>query len=161
MVVFSSPKYCTCKKSKKKSKERKISRNRIRISEGKEIPDIDMGFLESFQLQSKISLSIREKFILNSFKNKYLYYAIDDITDFCKFNKKERTNLFEILYAPILFVHNNHFINFFDIWIGDIYIHKISKSNKFFKESFKNCYSITLTIFYSTSEPKKEPEPLW
>lgn len=161
MVVFSSTEYCRCKKSNKKSNKRNISRNRIRLSEEKRVLEIDVDFSESFQIQCQTSLSIREKFILNSFKNKYLYYAIDDIIDFCKFNKKERRNLFEILYAPILFVHNNRFINFFDIWIDDISIHKISKSNKFFKEAFKNCYSITITIIYNKSEQKKESEPLW
>jgi hypothetical protein len=64
------------------------------------------------------------KFILNSFQNKYLYYAIDDILYSLKSNPIERDNLLGILYSPVLSLQNNFSINFFDIWIREIYIMK-------------------------------------
>jgi hypothetical protein len=71
------------------------------------------------------------KIILNSFQNKYIYYAIDDILYLFKSNPIERDNLLAILYSPVLSLQNNFSINFFDIWIHEIYINEISKVNKF------------------------------
>jgi hypothetical protein len=72
-----------------------------------------------------------QKFILNSFQNKYIYYAIDDILYLLKSNPIERDNLLAILYSPVLSLQNNFSINFFDIWIREVYIDEISKVNKF------------------------------
>jgi hypothetical protein len=68
-----------------------------------------------------------QKFILNSFQNKYIYYAIDDILYTLKSNPIERDNLLAILYSPVLSLQNNFSVNFFDIWIREIYIEEISK----------------------------------
>jgi hypothetical protein len=47
-------------------------------------------------------LSSTAKFILNSFQNKYIYYAIDDILYLLKSDPIERDSLLAILYSPIL-----------------------------------------------------------
>jgi hypothetical protein len=62
---------------------------------------------------------------------KYLYYAIDDILYLLKANPIERDNLLAILYSPIISLQNNLSINFFDIWINEIYINETPKINKF------------------------------
>jgi hypothetical protein len=43
----------------------------------------------------------------------------------------ERDNLLAIIYSPVLYLQNNFSIDFFDIWIDEIYIHQESKVNKF------------------------------
>ena len=55
------------------------------------------------------NLSSTAKFILNSFQNKYIYYAIDDILYSLKSNPIERDNLLAILYSPILFITKQFF----------------------------------------------------
>ena len=115
-----------------------------------------------FQIRYEKKLSSKAKFILNSFQNKYLYYAIDDILYLFKLKPGERTNLLEILYSPILSLHNNFSINFFDIWIHEIYIDELSKSNKFLKKSTSKQFSyITIKFFYKTKTPVKKQESLW
>ena len=84
-----------------------------------------------FQIKYEKKLSSTAKAILNSFQNKYIYYAIDDILYLLKTNTIERNNLLALLYSPILSLQNNFSINFFDIWIREVYIEEPIKPNKF------------------------------
>ena len=117
-----------------------------------------------FQIKCEKKLSSIAKLILNSFQNKYIYYAIDDILYLFQLNPTERNNLLAILYAPVLSLHNSSSINFFDIWINQIYINEGSKVNKFLKNDCYNLktYSyITIKFLYKKGVPVKKVEPLW
>ena len=119
---------------------------------------------KTFQFKYAKKLSFIAKFILNSFRNKYIYYAIDDILYLLKGNSIERDNLLAILYSPILSLQNNFSINFFDIWIREVYIEEISKVNKFLTNDFQNLEQfsyITIKLFYKTRVPVKKQESLW
>ena len=118
----------------------------------------------TFQLKYQKNLSITAKFILNNFQNKYIYYAIDDILYLLKSKPIERDNLLAILYSPILSLQNNFSVNFFDIWIREVYIDEISKTNKFLKNDSKNLKQfncITIKFFYKTRVPVKKQESFW
>ena len=55
-------------------------------------------------------------------------------------------------------------IDFFDIWIDEIYIHQESKVNKFLAKDISNLEPfsyITIKFLYTTKLPVKKPEPLW
>ena len=119
---------------------------------------------KTFQIKYEKKLSSIAKFILTSFRNKYLYYAIDDILYGLKSNSIERSNLLAILYSPVLSLHNNLSINFFDIWIQEIHINEVSKVNKFLINDSNNLEQfsyITIKLFYKTREPTKKQESLW
>jgi hypothetical protein len=119
---------------------------------------------KTFQIEYHKNLSSTAIFILNSFQNKYIYYAIDDILYSLKSNPIERDNLLAILYSPILSLQNDFLINFFDIWIRDIYIYEISKTNKFLKQDSDNVKKvnyITIKLFYKTRVSIKKQESLW
>lgn len=119
---------------------------------------------KSFQFKYEKKLSFIAKFILNSFRNKYIYYAIDDIIYLLNSNPVERDNLLSILYSPILSLQNSFYINFFDIWIHEIYIKKISKNNPFFNQDYQNFESsnyIIIKFIYKTSLPAKVKQTLW
>lgn len=121
-------------------------------------------FSKTFQIKSTKNLSVTAKFILNSFQNKYIYYAINDILYQLTLTLEERDYLLEILYSPIISLQNNRFVSFFDIWINEIYIDKLLKSNRFL--SSKNAvlpteYIITVKVFYTVGEPVQKKEPLW
>jgi hypothetical protein len=119
---------------------------------------------KTFQIKSYDQLSFTGKFVLNSFQNKYLYYAIDDILYTFKASPMERDHLLEILYSPVLSLQNNFSVNFFDIWIREVYIEEISKPNKFLSpdsEVFTKVTQITIQFFYKTKMPGKKKESLW
>lgn len=119
---------------------------------------------KTFTIKYNKNLSNTAKLILNNFQNKYLYYAIDDILYLLNFDLVERENLLTLLYLPIISLQNNFSVNFFDIWIHDVYINEISKSNRFLKKKSKilaKFNSITINFFYKTRTPIKKQESLW
>ena len=119
---------------------------------------------KTFQIKYEKKLSTVAKLVLNSFNKKYIYYAIDDILYSFQANPYERDNLLAIIYSPILSLQNNFSINFFDIWIDEIYIHKVPKVNKFLKNdslNFEQCSYITMKLWYKPGIPYKKPDPLW
>jgi len=119
---------------------------------------------KTFQIRYEKKLSSVAKLILNSFQKKYIYYAIDDILYSFQSNSTERENLLAILYSPVLSLQNNFSIDFFKIWIDEIYIQEISKVNKFLKNNSSNSqqYSyITIKLFYEMPKLPKKKEYLW
>jgi hypothetical protein len=119
---------------------------------------------QTFQIKYERKLSSTAKAILNSFQNKYIYYAIDDILYLLKANPIELNNLLALLYSPILSLQNNFSINFFDIWIREVYIEEITKTNKFLTNESQTSEPfsyITIKLFYKTRVPVKKQESLW
>ena len=153
---------CRCNEDFSVTKKRKSP---IR-SEGKPLqyPKSNEITSKTFQIKYQGKLSLTSKFILNSFQNKYIYYAIDDILYTLKFSPIERESLLTILYSPIISLQNNFSVNFFDIWIRQIYIEEISKTNKFLIDDLKTLDQftyITIQFFYKTRVPVKKQESLW
>lgn len=153
---------CKCNEEFSITKKRKSNSR----SEGKpfQYPKPNEVTSKTFQIEYHENLSLTAKAILNSFHNKYIYYAIDDILYSLKANVSERENVLAILYSAALSLQNNLSVNFFDIWIRDIYIDEISRSNKFLKQKAKstnaiNC--ITIRFFYKTKISVKKQDSLW
>ena len=120
--------------------------------------------IKTFQIKYEKKLSLVAKCILNSFQNKYLYYAIDDILYLLKRNLIEQENLLNILYSAVLALQNNLSINFFDIWIYEIYINEAKTKNKFLVQTIsdsKPISYITIKLLYKTKVPIKKHESLW
>ena len=101
---------CKCKEEFSITKKRKSSTR----SEGKPLqyPDLNEITSKTFKIKYDHKISSVAKSLLNSFRNKYLYYAIDDILYLLKSNPTEQENLLTILYSPVLSIHNNFSINF-------------------------------------------------
>jgi len=155
-------KRCKCNKKFVVTKKRKS----ITRSEGKvfQYPKPNEIISKTFQIKYERKLSSTAKLLLNSFQNKYIYYAIDDILYSFKLNSIERQTLLTILYSPIISLQNNFSVNFFDIWIREIYIDEISKSNKFLKtnsQTSKQFSYVIIKFFYKTNMPIKKRESLW
>jgi len=154
---------CKCNEEFSITKKRKSTTR----SEGKALQYPKHSEITSkiFQIEYHEHLSLKAKFLLNSFYNKYIYYAIDDILYSLRSNASERDNLLAVLYSPILSLQNDFLVNFFDIWIRDISINEISKSNKFLKkqesENLEKVNLITIKLFYKTRVPIKKQESLW
>jgi hypothetical protein len=151
--------HCRCKEEFSITKKRKVGTRR----ESKPFyPNSNES--KTFQIKYERKLSSIAKLLLNSFQNKYLYHAIDDILYLLKSNRIERDNLLAILYSPVLSLQNNLSINFFDIWIHEIYISDIAKVNKFLTKNDPNFESfsyITIKLLYKTKIPIKKEKLLW
>lgn len=153
---------CRCNEDVSITKKRKSPTR----SEGKPLqyPKSSEIISKTFQIKFQNKLSLTSKFILNSFQNKYIYYAMDDILYTLKSSPVERNNLLAILYSPILSLQNNFSVNFFDIWIRQVYIEEISKTNKFLNKNSQRLDHftyITIEFFYKTRVPVKKQESLW
>lgn len=119
---------------------------------------------KTFYIKYERKLSTVDKIILNSFQNKYLYHAIDDILYSLKSKPFEQNNLLAIIYSPVLSLQNKFSIDFFDIWIDEIYINEVSKANKFLTNDHQNFQPfsyITLKLLYTMKLPTKKPESFW
>ena len=153
---------CRCNEEFSITKKRKSPTR----SEGKPLqyPKLDEITSKSFQIKYANKLSLTAKFLLNSFQNKYIYYAIDDILYTLKSSQSERDKILAILYSPIISLQNNFSVNFFDIWIRDIYIEEVSKTNKFLSNDSQGLSQftyITIQFFYKTKIPIRKQESLW
>jgi hypothetical protein len=159
------PKSMSKKAKEEFSKKKKLeSKKNNRKRRALKYPDLNNSIFTTFQIKYEKKLSSIAKFILNSFQKKYFYYAIDDILYLLKSNPIEQNNLLTILYSPVLSLHNNLCVNFFDIWIDQIYINEKSKVNKFLNNDFQNLEEftyITITLWYVTRIPIKQKKPLW
>ena len=153
-------KRCRCKEKISRTPKKKLS---VR-SEGRRLYYPNEMMSKTFQIRYDKKLSSLAKLILNSFKNKYIYYAIDDILYSLKSNPAEKESLLGLLYSPVLSLHNNFSINFFDIWIQEVYINEASKVNKFLNNNYQNLEQftdITIKFLYKTRVPIKKPDSLW
>lgn len=153
---------CKCNEEISITKKRKVKKR----SKGKPLqyPESNEITAKVFQIEYNDELSTTAKLILNSFRNKYIYYAIDDILYSLKSNPSERDRLLAVLYSPILSLQNNFSVNFFDIWIREVHIDKISKTNKFLNKeakSLKQFNFLTIKLFYKTRVPAKKQKSLW
>lgn len=153
---------CKCNEEFSITKKRKSNTR----SEGKpfQYPKPNEVMSKTFQIEYREKLSFSAKALLNTFQNKYIYYAIDDILYSLKSDSFERENLLAVLYSPVISLQNNFSVNFFDIWINDIYIDETVVSNKFLKLDSKNLNKvnyITIKFFYKTKINIKKQDSLW
>jgi len=120
--------------------------------------------IKTFNVKCDKKLSSLAITILQSFKFKLYYYVMDDLLYLLKSNLDERDYLLQILNSSVIFLQNNLYVNFFDIYIYDISINEISKFNRFVNtqsESFKVSTTITIKLAYQVKPVTKKLETTW
>jgi len=126
---------------------------------------VDPNFnIKTFNVKCDSELSSLAKVVLKSFKFKLYYYIVDDLLYLLKSNPKERDYLLQILHSSVIFLQNNLYVNFFDIYIYDISINEISNFNRFVNEqseSFKVSNTITIKLAYQVKPVTKKLETTW
>ena len=126
---------------------------------------VDPNFhIKTFNVKCDSKLSPLAKTILQSFKFKLYYYVIDDLLYLLKSNPDERDYLLQLLNSSVIFLQNNLYVNFFDIYIYDITINEVSKFNRFVNEqsnSFKVSNIITIKLAYQIKPVQKKLETIW
>ena len=153
---------CRCNEEISVIKKRKSNSR----SEGKPLqyPKSTEIKCKTFQIKYDGKLSLIAKFILNSFQNKYIYYGMDDVLYQFGLDSNDYEKLLAILYSPVISLQNNYSVNFFDIWVNEIYIEENVKLNKFLNtesQSLSQFTYITIKFFYKTKLPTKKQESLW
>jgi hypothetical protein len=126
---------------------------------------VDPNFnIKTFNIKCDSELSALAKIVLKSFKFKLYYYIVDDLLYLLKSNPEERDYLLQILHSSVIFLQNNLYVNFFDIYIYDISINEISKFNRFVNthsESFNISTMITIKLAYQVKPVTKKLETTW
>ena len=110
--------------------------------------------IKTFNVKSEKKLSPLTKSILQSVQFKHFYYVRDDISYLLKSNPTERDFLLQALYSIVISLQNNLSINFFDMWVYEIYISKVSTHNKFLtkkSETLEPDEYITIKLAYGSS----------
>ena len=114
--------------------------------------------IKTFNVKSEKNLSPLAKLILQSVQFKHFYYVRDDISYLLKSNPIERDFLLQALFSIAISLQNNLSINFFDMWVYEIYMTKISTPNKFLKKNSQNKEFdeyITIKLAYNIFQEKK------
>nr|YP_009497804.1 hypothetical protein ycf88 [Acanthoceras zachariasii]AWT40517.1 hypothetical protein ycf88 [Acanthoceras zachariasii] len=120
--------------------------------------------IKSFNIKYDSKLSPFAKTILKSFKFKLYYYVIDDLFYLLKSNSQERDYLLKILYSSVIFLHNNLYVSFFDIYVYEITINEVSKLNRFVDPQSKQSKvsnDITIKLAYQVKPITKKLETIW
>jgi hypothetical protein len=116
--------------------------------------------IKTFNVKSELMLSPLAKSILQSVQFKHFYYVRDDIDYRLRSHPTEREFLLQALFSTVISLQNNLSIDFFDMWIYEIYISKVLNPNKFLKENaeskeFDEYITIKLAYGIDTSQEKK------
>ena len=79
-------------------------------------------------------------------------------------NNIERTFILQIIYSAVTYAENNHYANLLKVWVNNVYIKKVTKSNKFLKkksENLENDYFITLNLGFEYKAFPVKKESIW
>jgi hypothetical protein len=124
-------------------------------------PEPEEQQLIEFHIEYEDAISPVTELILQTWKGKYFYYALDDIIYNQHANRVERNKLLSILNSTCISLQNNFSISFFNVWIWDISINKISKFNKFLNKERQLKNILIITLAFTESHPVQKVEPLW
>nr|YP_010537075.1 hypothetical protein ON770_pgp119 [Lithodesmioides polymorpha]UYC30862.1 hypothetical protein [Lithodesmioides polymorpha] len=120
--------------------------------------------VKTFHVKYDNKLSSFTKLILQSFQFKYLYYVLEDISYLLKSVPSERDTLLQIFHSIVLSLQNNLCVNFFDIWIYEIYITDTQNSNKvknYNAQNSKCLNSLTIKLACQVKPPPEKTEIPW
>jgi hypothetical protein len=126
---------------------------------------IDPNFnIKSFNIKYDNKISMLAKTVLQSFKFKLYYYVIDDLSYLLKSNIQERDYFLQILHSSAIFLHNNLYVNFFDIYIYEIGINEVKFLNRFVdpqSDKYQISNYITIKFAYQVKPVTKKFETIW
>ena len=120
--------------------------------------------IKTFNIKYEKKLSPLAKTIIQSLKFKLYYYVVEDLLYLLKSNQKEANQLLQILHSTVIYLQNNLYVNFFDIYVYEVSISEKSNSNKFVKNStdyFDSLNYLTIKLAYQVKPISKKLESVW
>ena len=93
----------------------------------------------------KITQNLKK--VLKNLRKCSFYKSVEILSNLS--NNLERTFILQIIYSAVTYAENNHYANLLKVWVDNIYIKKVEKSNKFLdkkSEKLENDYYIILNI---------------
>jgi hypothetical protein len=120
--------------------------------------------IKTFNIKYEKKLSPLAKTIIQSLKFKLYYYVVEDLLYLLKSNQKEANQLLQILHSTVIYLQNNLYVNFFDIYVYEVSISEKSNSNKFVKNStdyFESLNYLTIKLAYQVKPISKKLESIW
>ena len=120
--------------------------------------------IKTFNIKYEKKLSPLAKPIIQSLKFKLYYYVVEDLLYLLKSNQKEANQLLQILHSTVIYLQNNLYVNFFDIYVYEVSISEKSNSNKFVKNStdyFESLNYLTIKLAYQVKPISKKLESIW
>jgi len=117
--------------------------------------------VKTFHVKYDNQLSSFTKLILQSFQFKYLYYVLEDISYLLKSVPSERDVLLQVLHSIVISLQNNLCVNFFDIWIYEIYITDNSKLTKLENQNLTCSNYLTIKLACQMKPPPEKIEIPW
>jgi hypothetical protein len=120
--------------------------------------------IKTFNIRYEKKLSPLAKTIIQSLKFKLYYYVVEDLLYLLKSNQKEANQLLQILHSTVIYLQNNLYVNFFDIYVYEVNISEKSNSNKFVKNStdyFESLNYLTIKLAYQVKPISKKLESIW
>lgn len=150
-----------CKESLLLKKKRRRRPN-LKYYPALDYPDLDKFNKKTFQILYDDDLSSEMEGLLNSFQKTYLYYAIDAILNALELDLKKRNNLLAVFSSPAISLDNTSSVDFFDIWIDEVDVHKVLKVNRFLTSKVESSYQITIKLLYEKKNITKiKKKILW
>lgn len=115
-------------------------------------------------VSSKYNFKVTQNFkkILKNLRKCSFYKSIEILSNLS--NNTERTTILQIIYSVVTYVENNHYANLLKVWIDNIYIKKVIKSNKFLNkksEILTGSYYIVLNFGFEYKAFPVKKESIW
>ena len=120
--------------------------------------------IKTFNIKYEKKLSPLAKTIIQSLKFKLYYYVVEDLLYLLKTNQNEANQLLQILHSTVIYLQNNLYVNFFDIYVYEINITEKQNLNKFIQNSsdyFESLNYLTIKLAYQVKPVSKKLESVW
>ena len=120
--------------------------------------------IKTFNIKYEKKLSPLAKTIIQSLKFKLYYYVVEDLLYLLKTNQTEANQLLQILHSTVIYLQNNLYVNFFDIYVYEISITEKQNLNKFIQNSsdyFESLNYLTIKLAYQVKPVSKKLESVW
>lgn len=120
--------------------------------------------IKTFNIKYNRDISPLAKNIIQSFNLKLYYYVVEDLSYFLREKPTELDKILEILNCTVLFLHNNFFINFFDIYVYEINVKEVKNHNKLIHSNSMNLSIVnylSIKLAYQSKKINKKFETIW
>jgi len=108
----------------------------------------------------KITQNLKK--VLKSLRKCSFYKSVEILSNLS--NNVERTVILQIIYSAVTYAENNHYANLLKVWVDNISIKKVVKSNNFLNqksEKLENSYYIILNLGFEYKAFPVKKESIW